>query len=981
MTTDQIRLILESTSDIIHAFNNDFELLYCNHAFHHITGFSDHPSTCEQFIDNVYYQDRTLYRHILEQVSKGQSFDGIDIRLLHVSGDIIWCASSWWPLFDEHEYQIGICCRYHPLNLSKPVVQRHPRELEYQQILADISTLLAASTNFHDTLQQLTSLIVSSLADFCAIDVLDKFGEVQRLSLAFQDSLSIFREYSLNRIEGVHRQFMAQTLEKGEPIFVSHIHPENLRSFAIDEQHYQALVASNFRSTIMMPLYAREHSFGLLICLISQDQPAYTYYELRLFEEIGRRISLFIDNERLYQEAQSQFKWLQGVVESIGDAVIITDSQGIITFANQQAEILTGYPRAEIIGLAIHSVFRIYSDDSQTTQTSLFTDVIKYGQTVKLDNQHLLLPRVGEPIPIDQSAAPIRDSQGSINGMVLVFRDISERKLVEDQLVLLNAQISRQRQHLRDILATVPVVVWEVWGNPLHVKYPIEFVSDYAETMLGYSIEEWRSNLNFWLSIVHPDDRERAARERHELFYTATKGTSEYRWITKDGRILWIESQAVVITNEQNEPMGMRGISMDITARKRAAEAQQFLINISSLLATSLDLDVTLERLVNLIVPAMGDWCMVHLLEPGNTIRRLKFVHVNSEMEAAVREMPETASIDEHSPNFLSAVIRTGKSKRYNDIDVQMLAGLTQNARLFRLFQTIGLYSYMCVPLKAQGQLIGAISFAWITPRKQYSDEDLTVAEDIAVRAAFAIENARLYREAQEAIQAREVFLSVASHELKTPLTSLMGNVQLLQRRAQREQHMNERDLRSLQLVNAQAQRLNRMITALLDLSRIQTGQLSIEHLIFDVGQLVQRTVQEAIPSSEQHEYVQQLWPEPLLINGDELRLEQVLQNLLQNAVKYSPNGGQITVCTYCDQANAYIEISDQGIGIPAASQPRLFTRFFRASNVNPLYISGIGVGLYVVKEIITLHDGEINVASEEGVGSTFTIRLPLVQG
>jgi signal transduction histidine kinase len=234
---------------------------------------------------------------------------------------------------------------------------------------------------------------------------------------------------------------------------------------------------------------------------------------------------------------------------------------------------------------------------------------------------------------------------------------------------------------------------------------------------------------------------------------------------------------------------------------------------------------------------------------------------------------------------------------------------------------------------------------------------------------------------AEAAVQLREQFLSIASHELKTPLTTLLGNTQLLRRRVKREGGLSERNQQALGVIEQQATRLKKLIEALLDISRIQNGQLAIVHQRIDLDALARRMVREVQPILQRHtiEYIGA--DVPLLIEGDELRLEQVLQNMLQNAVKYSPSGGAITVQTAAQNGHVYVSISDQGIGIPQESLPHLFQRFYRAENAEAKHISGMGVGLYLVKEIVTLHGGTIEVASTEGAGSTFTIRLPRHSG
>ncbi len=233
--------------------------------------------------------------------------------------------------------------------------------------------------------------------------------------------------------------------------------------------------------------------------------------------------------------------------------------------------------------------------------------------------------------------------------------------------------------------------------------------------------------------------------------------------------------------------------------------------------------------------------------------------------------------------------------------------------------------------------------------------------------------------EAEAAVRARDHFLAVASHELKTPLTAISGNVQLLQRRLGRDQQIDERNRRSIEVLVEQTARLSRMVEMLLDISRIQTGLLDISCLPLDLGQMVRRVVSEVEPVLEHHRIELLVeGDDPLLIEGDELRLEQVLYNLVNNAVKYSPNGGTVTVRAGRGGEMVHIAVSDEGIGIPNEALPHIFERFYRADNADTSKIAGMGIGLYVVQQVIALHGGQVEVASAEAVGSTFTIALPL---
>ncbi len=286
--------------------------------------------------------------------------------------------------------------------------------------------------------------------------------------------------------------------------------------------------------------------------------------------------------------------------------------------------------------------------------------------------------------------------------------------------------------------------------------------------------------------------------------------------------------------------------------------------------------------------------------------------------------------------------------------------------------------SYLAVPVVSRsGEVLGGLFFGHPEPgRFSAQTEDLVAA--LAAQAAIAMDNARLYRQAQDAIRIRDQFLSIASHELKTPLTSLLGHVQLLERRVTGHEAFTQRDRRSVQVIADQAWRLNTMIADLLDVSRIEQGQLRLAEEPLDLAALTRRVIEEILPSLEQHTVAVRAAETALTVQGDALRLEQVLQNLISNAVKYSPQGSEIVAAVGRRGGQAYVAVSDHGIGVPQSEVGRLFSRFYRASNVERQRIGGMGIGLYVVKEIMSLHGGSVAVESVEGQGSTFTIALPL---
>ena len=419
-------------------------------------------------------------------------------------------------------------------------------------------------------------------------------------------------------------------------------------------------------------------------------------------------------------------------------------------------------------------------------------------------------------------------------------------------------------------------------------------------------------------------------------------------------------------------------IEQAVSEAKAAQRRLSFLAEASSLLASSLDYEATMSRLARLAVLYLSDYCVIDMLDELDHLQNVAVAHRDRNQEKLMKQLRGNNQAYAVAVFHVleQAVTKTGHGV------LQSVISETDAPNAGSDLRALGIKSAMIVPLIAGDKIVGSLMFLSTRPERHYSLDDLNLAEDLTRRASLAINNARLYNEAQQALRVRDQFLSIAAHELKTPITSIMGTAQLLQRSAEREGSANPRDIRRLQLLNDQTRRLNRLLDSLLNLSRLEAGQLTIDQNEVDIVTLSQRTTEEIRIALESHTIEFFSEEDSILIAGDELRLEQVLQNLLQNAIKYSPDGGTVRVeVRRLNDMQATISVSDQGMGIPSEAIPLLFSRFYRAESPSAKQISGIGLGLYVVKEIVTMHGGAIEVASTEGKGSTFTFRLPLFQG
>lgn len=414
---------------------------------------------------------------------------------------------------------------------------------------------------------------------------------------------------------------------------------------------------------------------------------------------------------------------------------------------------------------------------------------------------------------------------------------------------------------------------------------------------------------------------------------------------------------------------------------ERATEALRLLAETSALLETPLEYEVTLASVAQLAVPHFADYCLILVQEKDGVYHRLLSHHPDPTLDTLLQEFVTTYPFNPTAPVGTARVVRTREPELHTEVGEAIYRAVALDEHHLELMRRVGANSFISVPLFARGQFLGALTFCRMVGRSPYDEHDLTLAKELGHRAAMAVDNARLYREAQEAIRTRDAFISIAAHELKTPLTSLYGYSMLLRRRGEREGWVNERDRKAIDTIVEQARRLNKMIESLLDFSRLEAGQLSIERAPVDVVALVKGVVAEVRPTLHQHTLDLHMdCPAPLLIHGDALRLEQVFHNLIQNAVKYSPGGGLVVVRLAREEGFARVEVTDQGIGIAPDAMTMLFTRFYRATAPEVQQVSGLGVGLFVVSEIVALHEGRVQVSSRLGEGSTFSVLLPLTQ-
>lgn len=415
----------------------------------------------------------------------------------------------------------------------------------------------------------------------------------------------------------------------------------------------------------------------------------------------------------------------------------------------------------------------------------------------------------------------------------------------------------------------------------------------------------------------------------------------------------------------------------DITRLKDTEDRLRVLADAGAILADSVDYPSTLQSLVELVVPRLADWCVVDIVESSG-LRRVAVAHPDPRKRALAEEIQRRYPTDPDRPGGVGDAIRTGRTQLISRVGDEMLDSAARDETHLELIRSLGLRSAAIVPLIARGQVLGAMTLAGAESGHIFEAADLPYLEDLARRAAVAVDNARLLHEAKEAIRLRDDFLAMASHDMRTPLQAILANIQLAARRLGREDgdgaHLEAiRD--NLAHAERSTGRLALLVGDLLDVTMLRSGHsLNLERSDVDLAGLVGRVVADHQAATRLHRIeVTGALDKP--IRTDAVRLERVLDNLIGNAVKYSPGGGEIMVEIAATERDVAVSVRDHGIGIPVSDLAAIFEPYRRGSNATSL--RGIGLGLSGSRDVIRELGGELTVESTEGAGSVFTARLP----
>ncbi len=643
---------------------------------------------------------------------------------------------------------------------------------------------------------------------------------------------------------------------------------------------------------------------------------------------------------------------LSAIVESSDDAIISKDLNGRITSWNAGAERIFKYKESEVIGKSI----TILIPDSRLQDEDLILENIKNGRRIH-HFETIRKDKNGREIPVSLTISPLKDINGKIMGASKIARDVSYRRDVEEKQAVLSAIVESSDDAIVSKDLNGKIVSWNTG----------------AEKIFGYTEQE---AIGQYITLLIPKSR---LAEEELILKKIRNGEKIDHFETirmhKTGRKIPISLTVSPIKDQQGNIIGASKVARDISAQVKAkAEIEKHTRNLEIInsvgksISENLDLQVILQKVTDattkLTGAAFGAFFYNNIDGEGESFRLFT-------LSGAPREVFEHLGMPRHTSVFKPTFAHK-KVIRVDDIK--------NDGRYGRNLPNVGMpaghlsvSSYLAVPvISKSGMVIGGLLFGHPEPG-MFKAEHEEMVVNIAAQAAISLDNSQLFEQVKSLSDKKDEFIALASHELKTPLTTIKGYLQVLSK--------TEKDQMSELFLNKslyQVNKLNSLVEDLLNMSRVEAGKLEFNLEIFDLREMLLDIAETFIYSTKSHKLLYDFGNVPAIIEGDKQRIEQAITNLMSNAVKYSPDADKIYLNLKVSSKSVIISVRDEGIGLNEEQQKQLFTRFYRAESTKG--ISGLGLGLYLTREIIDRHQGEVSVKSKQGEGSEFTFTLPLKQ-
>jgi PAS domain S-box-containing protein len=650
-------------------------------------------------------------------------------------------------------------------------------------------------------------------------------------------------------------------------------------------------------------------------------------------EEAERLRESLAERER---QARAERERLRRILDTVVEGVILVDRTGDVRFANPAGErILAGAPD----GFAVRAVL---------------------AEGTAIHGREVLVGEGAARRVLRVSAAPLTAPGGEPDGAVMSFDDVTDRHRAEGAL-------RESEARFRLLADAAPVLLWTSTpegGCDFFNRPWLEFTGRALEEELG----------DGWADGVHPDDRERCTAAYGAHLAARTPFRMEYRLRRADGEFRWLVETGVPRFTPDGGFAGFIGSCIDINERHEAEEQQRFLAGASAVLASSLDYTETLRRVCRLAVPVLADFCVVDLWVDGR-VQRVEAASADPAQAALVDELRRFAP-DPDSANGISVALRTGVPRVVNELSAEVVNASLVDPAHREVVSRLGVTAYAAVPLQAGGRVLGSILLCITRSGRRFDNADVRRAEELARRAAYAIDNARLYAGALEASRAKSEFLAVMSHELRTPLNAILGYTDLFL--AGIPAPLPDPFRPQVERVQTAARHLLGLIEEILTFARLESGKEEVAPAPTTAAAVLEEACALVEPLALERGigFVVHRPDPDVPLRTDARKARQVLVNLAGNAVKFTERG-EVEISAAAEGESVLFRVRDTGPGIAPEHHERIFEPFWQAEQGLVRRHGGSGLGLSVARQLARLMGGDVTVASEPGQGSTFTFRLP----
>ncbi|OYD99888.1 PAS domain S-box protein [Nostoc sp. 'Peltigera membranacea cyanobiont' 232] len=646
------------------------------------------------------------------------------------------------PLKDPDNSIHGITCAAVNITERKQAEER----LRY---IAQISSVLSTSLDYEETLEQIAKISVPKLADWCSVDILNEDGSIRRLPIAHTDPSKAELAAKLQEYVPDYKSASAITtvLQTRQSELISEVSDSLLVATSQNHEHLELLRQLGMKSVMIVPLIAHQQVLGTITFITAESNRRYDRTDLTLATDISHRAALAVENARLYRDIHQalihyaeSLSLLDALLEAAPVAVCFLDRELRYIRINQVFADINGLTIDEHLGHKFGEVLPAMAAELEP-QLQHVLDTGEPLLNVEISGDTREQPRrygywLGNYYPVNNAMGE------ETVGIGIILADVTLAKQTEVAL-----RESEERFRAMFNQATVGITMVALDGRFIQVN------PAFCE-ITGYSHEELMQ-MNFQ-EITHPDDLAADGENALRVLAEEISGYSlEKRYIRKDGSIVWVNLTSSAVWDTNGQPKYALGIIEDISERKRVETTQQFLVEASTLLAASLDYEIALESVANLAVPTLADWCIVDVFQEDWSSKQIAIAIADPTKLSILEEIRQRYRPQTRAKQLVRQ-LRLRISIFYPELSDSHLLQMSEDNEHLELLQSLGICSLMVIPVRSRGQLFGAISFFTAESGRYYQQTDLALAEDIARRAAIAIDNARLYQETQQAKQVAE---------------------------------------------------------------------------------------------------------------------------------------------------------------------------------------------------------------------------------